>query len=229
MKKYSIGDVFERLTIMERLGPIMNGSNVYWLCKCSCGSDKEVIVNSNDLGRGHTKSCGCVRKEVVRKRSLKHGHNLLGGPTQFYRCWYNMKQRCDNPNNERYQDYGGCDITYDPRWNSFVSFKEDMYMKYLYAKKQLKQNIPSIERENVFGNYNFDNCIFIEKSEQSKNQKRHRWFRAISPSGKKFIADNKTDFSIEHNLDNRGISACLEKRSNQHRGWKFHYILIKQV
>lgn len=35
-----------------------------WLCRCNCGN--ETIVSSNNLRRGLTKSCGCLRKERVR-------------------------------------------------------------------------------------------------------------------------------------------------------------------
>lgn len=33
----------------------------WWLCKCDCGN--EVTVKSNALSTGHTKSCGCIRRQ----------------------------------------------------------------------------------------------------------------------------------------------------------------------
>ena len=36
-----------------------------WLCKCDCGN--ECVVLGHNLVGGHTKSCGCLRKEKARK------------------------------------------------------------------------------------------------------------------------------------------------------------------
>lgn len=40
-----------------------------WLCLCECG--KEGVVNSKDLRTGHSKSCGCLAKEITSLRSKK--------------------------------------------------------------------------------------------------------------------------------------------------------------
>jgi len=46
---------FNHLTAMKYLGKSI------WLCKCDCGSDKEVFVRGADLKNNHTKSCGCQK------------------------------------------------------------------------------------------------------------------------------------------------------------------------
>ena len=38
-----------------------------WLCKCDCGNFIE--VSGTDLRSGHTKSCGCMHKEMLAKRN----------------------------------------------------------------------------------------------------------------------------------------------------------------
>lgn len=92
--------------------------------------------------------------------------------TKLYKMWAGIKSRCNNPNCVGYKDYGGRGITYDPNWEDFLSFKKDMYIKYLYAKKQLKIKNISIERINVNGHYCFENCIFIERKNQGKNTRK---------------------------------------------------------
>lgn len=57
-----VGETFNYLTVIEYIN---KKPGVYWKCKCKCG--KEVIVSGNDLKRGHTKSCGCLRKESLNK------------------------------------------------------------------------------------------------------------------------------------------------------------------
>ena len=54
---------FNKLTAIER---VSNKNNrTYWRCSCECGN--EIIVQTSDLTSGHTKSCGCLRKEGNKK------------------------------------------------------------------------------------------------------------------------------------------------------------------
>ena len=43
----------------------------YWMCKCSCKNKNLFSVRSADLLNGHTKSCGCLQKDVVSKNKDK--------------------------------------------------------------------------------------------------------------------------------------------------------------
>ena len=54
-----IGEKFNRWTIIDT-APSRNNSK-YWLCRCDCGTVKEVCQSS--LKRGTSKSCGCINKE----------------------------------------------------------------------------------------------------------------------------------------------------------------------
>ena len=58
------GQKFSRLTVL-RLVSRKNG-NPFWLCRCICGNIR--IVKANNLKTGNTKSCGCLRSEM-----LSHG------------------------------------------------------------------------------------------------------------------------------------------------------------
>lgn len=58
------GQVFGRLTVIEFSHKNKHG-NLCWLCKCECGNTK--IITASALKGGLTKSCGCLRKEIVRK------------------------------------------------------------------------------------------------------------------------------------------------------------------
>lgn len=144
--------------------------------------------------------------------------------SKFYKCWQSIKCRCNNKNYSGYKNYGGRGIIYDPKWNNFEEFKEDMYMKYLYVKKQLKVLIPTIEREDVNKNYCFDNCIFISKDQQNKNQQKNKLFKAISLKGEIYITNNQNEFARQHNIAPQNLNGCLRKRYKQHKGWVFNYV-----
>jgi 5-methylcytosine-specific restriction endonuclease McrA len=57
-----LGKVFGRLIVLEEAGRNKFG-RVLWKCLCDCGTIK--IVNSNNLRKGDTSSCGCLNVERV--------------------------------------------------------------------------------------------------------------------------------------------------------------------
>lgn len=60
------GQTFGRLVVINRapnLGPL-----TAWLCRCECG--KETRVTGFRLRSGHTKSCGCFRREAPMSRGI---------------------------------------------------------------------------------------------------------------------------------------------------------------
>lgn len=104
------GDRYGKLVVKEYAG-IISG-RTHWLCECECGN--EIVASSNNLRKGHTKSCGCIRKKNAASQAQKAGdirglqmfkHGLHG--TRLYNVWKSMHQRCSNPNNKFYKDYGG--------------------------------------------------------------------------------------------------------------------------
>ena len=62
------GKVYGYLTVLRRMP-----NSVLWECQCKCGN--KVIVNTNHLNTGHTKSCGCYQKERTSETSTV---NLVG-------------------------------------------------------------------------------------------------------------------------------------------------------
>jgi len=119
------GKIFNRLFVISLEKYVERGKST-WLCKCICG--KEIIVRGDQLKIGHTKSCGCLHKEII----TTHGHSSSGKPSTTYYSWQSMIQRCNNKNNHAYEDYGGRDkpIIVCGRWldkkYGFKNFLEDM-------------------------------------------------------------------------------------------------------
>ena len=70
-----MGQKFGRLTVIQRAG-FDKRRNSNWLCKCECGTEK--IIAGRSLRRGHTKSCGCLRREIARKRGYASLIDLTG-------------------------------------------------------------------------------------------------------------------------------------------------------
>lgn len=92
---------------------------------------------------------------------MKTKHFYQTDPT--YKSWESMRARCNNPNNTRYQDYGGRGIQCCPEWKDFEQFQADM------------GNRPagtSLDRKDNNGNYTKDNCRWATKEQQQRNTRR---------------------------------------------------------
>lgn len=61
------GERYGILTVIKEVAQI--GTKRRWLCRCDCGN--ETIVKMDSLRSGHTESCGCLRKINVSKANLK--------------------------------------------------------------------------------------------------------------------------------------------------------------
>ena len=79
-----------------------------------------------------------------------------------YKSWQCMKQRCNNPNFPKYEIYGGRGITYDPTWESFINFFNDMGPR---------PEGKTLDRLDNNGNYEKSNCRWATGTEQRINQR----------------------------------------------------------
>jgi hypothetical protein len=135
---------------------------VYALCDCGV----EIITNLQSLKKGLTASCGCYRTELA-VGAVKHGDARKASPTREYKAWSNMIARCENPNVERYQYYGGRGIKVCDEWrNEFEAFLRDM------GRKPSLEH--SIDRIDVNGNYEPGNCRWATAEVQANNKRRSR-------------------------------------------------------
>jgi hypothetical protein len=78
------------LSLIQREGPKPKPT---YICRCKCG--KIIELPEYELLNGHRKSCGCLRK--------KYEKQMKG---RLYEIWKNMRRRCNDPKNKRWENYG---------------------------------------------------------------------------------------------------------------------------
>lgn len=129
----------------------------HWRCRCDCGTERD--VGHASLRKGFSRSCGCLKLEMVRKVNKTHGLTR----TPAHRSWVAMRQRCYNPKTTRYSRYGGRGIKVCDRWRySFEEFLKDM--------GQPPSDRHSIDRIDVDGDYEPGNCRWATPLEQRHNR-----------------------------------------------------------
>lgn len=190
--KIKIGDEFGRLVVIGEAGRSKNG-HIIFDCVCDCGN--KVPVFGSNLRRRHTESCGCIWQETMTK------HGMCGTPT--YQSWQHMIDRCNNPNNDQYYDYGGRGIKIeDNRWLKFEHFLEDMGER----KKGL-----TIERKNNAIGYFKENCCWADRTAQARN---HR-IQANNKTGKVGVCWKKSEskyaayIGMHNKTIHLGVFNCL--------------------
>jgi hypothetical protein len=104
---------FGRLTVISFAETYQGDAR--WLCRCDCGN--ECIVFAHNLKSGSTKSCGCLMVERVRKANTKHGD----WTTPEWKAWSSARERCNNPKNKDWKNYGGRGITMNIDYADFLA------------------------------------------------------------------------------------------------------------
>lgn len=171
-KKDEIGNIYGRLLVIEEAGRDRHGKSL-WRCLCKCGG--EVVVVGCSLRRtGHTRSCGCLIKDILKERG-SHGQAVHGNRTSNYFRWNNIKQKCFNPNRPDYKYYGGRGITMEEEWiDDFAAF-DDYINENLGPRPSPQHSVD--RRDNEFGSYVKGNLRWATPREQARNRRKNLLYK----------------------------------------------------
>ena len=201
-----IGDVFGDLKCIDYFYSKKHHQEVYEMECIKCKRTKTMLGSTIRIKHGIMHSaCG----EGIKTKNKV-----------FYNRWQAMRTRTNNPNYSHYADYGGRGINSD-EFENFVDFYDAMYESFIEKAKEIGENNTSLERIDVNGNYTKDNCIWIDKHAQPKNQRSTIRCIVTFPDGHEEYCDNVPSFAKEHGLDDQSIYDCVHGKYAQHYGYKF--------
>lgn len=150
------GARFGRLAVVHRTE---EGKRSKWWVRCDCGEEKEVWGSA--LLSGGVRSCGCLRREGRAANNLTHGES----GTKLYGVWSSIWQRCTNPKDPGFHNYGGRGVGVDERWRDFSAFKADVGPR--------PSDRHSLDRVDNDKDYGPGNVRWATRSEQSRNTRRN--------------------------------------------------------
>lgn len=167
------GHRFTRLTIVREVEPVVRGgiSQRRFLCRCDCGTEKDIEMGDLTRRRHPTKSCGCYKIDL----HTTHGHSVgqrQGKTTPEYRVWAQMIGRCTNPKHISYSNYGRRGIKVCPRWFRFENFIKDMGPRPsgVGSKGRARYWLERVDNERGYGP---SNCRWATVSDQRRNDRRN--------------------------------------------------------
>ena len=150
---------FGFLTVSTRAGKA--NRHAIWHCLCDCG--QRTVGRADRLLNGRHKACNINGHRAGGEKR----HEYRMGDLPEYRVWCGMRERCRDPKHHHWKNYGGRGIRVCVRWDvSFEAFLSDMGPRPPGG---------TIERKNVNGNYEPDNCRWASMREQSRNKRTSRF------------------------------------------------------
>lgn len=212
--EYVVGKVYGILEL-KSLSRDQNGSQVAFVRCVECGREK--TIRANYLMSSRFNSCLCKLRKHNRSSS------------RIYRTYCKMKDRCYNPRNCSYRNYGAKNIKICEEWLGDKGFQNF----YQWAVTHGYNDTLSIERKDPNQGYTPSNCEWITLSENIarankynvRNHSKLGAYEGISPDGEVYRFDNASEFARNNPPLNAGcIRDCANAKRRTHHGWSFKHI-----
>lgn len=159
------GKRFGRLTVLG-IAYKTKHSDVYWRCKCDCGTIKNVLVSN--LNSGNVKSCGCYMKDRIKETNSTHGCTKK----RIYKIYRGILNRCKTTRQKDYKNYKGKGIEVCEEWAN----KESGFLNfYEWSMSNGYSDDLTIDRINSNGNYEPSNCRWATMLVQLNNTNRNHY------------------------------------------------------
>lgn len=154
----------------------------------------------------YRQNCLCKGWKISKVGTSTHNETK----TRLHKIWEGMHYRCENPNHKYYSSYGGRGIRVCDEWNEYAPFRD-------WAIKTGYNDNLTIDRVEVNGNYNPENCRWVTIQEQQNNKRSNR-----------FVQFNGISHTISEWSEIVGIKkTTIKERLNA--GWHTEKVLTEPV
>lgn len=151
------GQTFGHWKVLQWIGRDGRGKAL-WECRCQCGTMR--VVAGGRLRDGLSKSCGCMQ-------NVTHGETIKGQSLPEISIFQSAKQRCRNPRDPAYKNYGGRGIEF-----RFATFEE-----FLAEVGRRPSDKHSLDRINNDGHYECGNMRWATRAEQNANTRHNLYVK----------------------------------------------------
>lgn len=139
-------------------------------CRCDCGTEKLVLIQTLQRQNRGNLSCGCWKRErtatIAKETRWKNSHGRSKDP--LYNLWKRIKRRCHDPNAHNYKWYGGRGISMWEPWRNDAGLFMDWVDQNLGPRPTPKHSINRIDND---GDYEPGNLDWADPVSQAKNRR----------------------------------------------------------
>jgi hypothetical protein len=160
-----------------------------WVCKCDCGSIRSVL--SANLRKGKSKSCGCLRNQIVSELFSTHKE----AKSALYKRWCSMKERCSQVGNKIYHDRG---ISVCDDWKDYTTFRN------WALANGYKEHLQLDRIDNEKG-YSPENCRWVSRTQNQNNRRDNVKFTFCG------VTMTLSEWSVKQNVPYKALWARLNK------------------
>lgn len=173
------------------------------LCKCDCGNEKE--VEYNHFRRGHNKSCGCKQNPKIVEYDWKH---------PLYKILAGIKDRCINPNNSSYDDYGAKGVAVCDEWKNDYQLFYDWCMANGW-KKELRVDKDIIPKRLGIPAllYSPEMCSIVTQAENCQTR------GTVILDAQKVVEIRKSTLTANELAEIYGVSDATIRRTRNKKMW----------
>ena len=175
-----MGKRFGRWTVIGRTDK-KHFSSFLWVCRCDCGTVREVIGSSLSLGK--STSCGCKGGEKTAERNATHGFSSH----RWYNTWKSMIHRCHLKTSSGYYLYGARGISVCAEWRE----SPVLFLEWL-DQDGYKSGLQVDRIDNDKG-YSPENCRIVEPYINANNRRLNSHSKTSRFVGVCKITGNKTN------------------------------------
>lgn len=157
------GKRFGKWTVIERNYEATRPGLTMWVCRCDCGTERNVAASS--LLNGTSKQCNECR--LQKRKEVDPRKRVNGKLTHTYMTWDAIRHRCYYPSQASYKNYGARGITMCDEW------KNDYFAFYDYVSKldRFGEEGMTIDRIDNDRGYEPGNVRWATRAEQNRHKR----------------------------------------------------------